>query len=86
MSTKSHKWAANIGIIFGSTKLFLTLLLKFFPQSQSLDSLDAYYGQAAILRQLSQSKEPEPQCSLQSSAYRQKHLGKRQYIEKDTEP
>lgn len=85
MSSKSHKWAANIERIIGYTKLFLTLLLKFFPLLQSLDPLHAYDGKSCILSELSQAKEPEPQRPLERIADRKKHLGERQYIEQHTE-
>ena len=84
-SSKSHKWAANIERIFGYTKLFLSLRLKFSSHLQSLDPFDPYYGKAGILKQFGQTKQPEPQSPLECRTYRQKHLGKGQYIEKDTD-
>ena len=84
-STKSHKWAANIGIIIGSTKLFLSFLFKFSPHFQSLDPFDSYYGESGVLEQLRKAKKPEPQGPLQDITYRKKHLRKGQYIENHTD-
>ena len=84
-SSKSHKWAANIGIIIRYTKLFLSFRLQFFPHLQSLDSLDTNYGKARILKKLRKAEKPEPKSAFERRADRQKHLGEGQYIEKDTE-
>ena len=84
-SSKSHKWAANIGIIIRYTKLFLSFRLQFFPHLQSLDSLDTNNGKARILKKLCEAEKPEPQRAFQRRADRQKHLREGQYIEKDTD-
>jgi hypothetical protein len=85
VSTKSHKWAANIEIIIRYTKLFLSFCLQFFPHLQSFDSLDTKNGKAGILKKLCEAEKPEPQRAFQRCADRQKHLRKGQYIEKDTD-
>ena len=84
-STKTHKWAANIEIIIGYTKLFLFFFLKFSPHLQSLDSFYAYYGKPDVLEQLREAEKPEPQGPLQDITYRKKHLRKGQYIENHTD-
>ena len=85
VSTKSHKWAANIGIIIRYTKLFLSFCLQFFPHLQSFDSLDTDNGKSGILKQLRKAEKPEPKSAFERRADRQKHLRKGQYIEKDTD-
>ena len=85
VSTKSHKWAANIGIIIRYTKLFLSFRLQFFPHLQSLDSLDTNNGKASILKKLCEAEKPEPKGAFQRRADRQKHLREGQYIEKGTD-